>query len=40
MRLLETEEHASFEGKHYTLDRAPAVPKPVNGHIPIMIGGV
>src|SRR5690606_8026624 len=39
MRLLETEEHASFDGKHYQLDNAPCVPKPVNGHIPIMVGG-
>jgi alkanesulfonate monooxygenase SsuD/methylene tetrahydromethanopterin reductase-like flavin-dependent oxidoreductase (luciferase family) len=39
MRLLETEEHASFQGKHYRLEQAPCVPKPVNGHIPIMIGG-
>ncbi len=39
MRLLENEEHASFGGQYFTLDQAPAVPKPVNGHIPIMIGG-
>ena len=39
MRLLETGDYASFEGEYYTLDRAPCVPKPVNGHIPIMIGG-
>ena len=39
MRLLETEDYASFEGRHYTLDQAPCVPKPVKGHIPIMIGG-
>ncbi len=39
MRLLETEEYASFEGQYFTLDQAPCVPKPVNGHIPIMIGG-
>lgn len=39
MRLLETEEHASYQGKHFSLENAPAVPKPVNGHIPIMVGG-
>src|SRR5690606_15042984 len=39
MRLLETKEHASFAGKHFRLEQAPCVPKPVNGHIPIMIGG-
>ncbi len=39
MRLLETEEHASFQGTYFTLVQAPAEPKPVNGHIPIMIGG-
>lgn len=39
MRLLETGDYASFQGEHYTLDQAPCVPKPVNGHIPIMIGG-
>ena len=39
MRLLETGDYASFQGERYTLDQAPCVPKPVNGHIPIMIGG-
>ena len=39
MRLLETEDYASFEGKYFSLDQAPGVPKPLNGHIPIMIGG-
>lgn len=39
MRLLETEEHANFDGKHYQLEDAPCAPKPVKGHIPIMVGG-
>lgn len=39
MRLLETEDHATFKGKHFQLDQAPCVPKPVHGHIPLMIGG-
>lgn len=39
MRLLETEEHATFDGKYFQLDQAPCAPKPVNGHIPLMIGG-
>ncbi len=39
MRLLETGDYASFEGEYFSLDQAPCVPKPVNGHIPIMIGG-
>jgi alkanesulfonate monooxygenase SsuD/methylene tetrahydromethanopterin reductase-like flavin-dependent oxidoreductase (luciferase family) len=38
LRLLETEEHVTFQGKHYHLENAPAAPKPVNGHIPLMIG--
>lgn len=40
MRLLESEpEHATYNGKHFQLEMAPCVPKPVNGHIPLMIGG-
>jgi alkanesulfonate monooxygenase SsuD/methylene tetrahydromethanopterin reductase-like flavin-dependent oxidoreductase (luciferase family) len=37
-RLLETQERATFEGRYYSLDNAPFEPKPVNGHIPILIG--
>jgi len=37
-RLFETQERVTFEGKHYTLVDAPFEPKPVNGHIPVMIG--
>ncbi|CAN5647490.1 hypothetical protein BH23CHL2_BH23CHL2_03820 [soil metagenome] len=39
MRLLETGDYASFKSEYYSLDQAPCVPKPVNGHIPVMIGG-
>ena len=38
LRLLETEEHANFQGRYYSLENAPCVPKPVNGHLPLMIG--
>jgi alkanesulfonate monooxygenase SsuD/methylene tetrahydromethanopterin reductase-like flavin-dependent oxidoreductase (luciferase family) len=37
-RLLETSERSFFAGKYYTLDDAPFEPKPVFGHIPILIG--
>jgi alkanesulfonate monooxygenase SsuD/methylene tetrahydromethanopterin reductase-like flavin-dependent oxidoreductase (luciferase family) len=37
-RLLETSERSSFKGQYYTLDDAPFEPKPVFGHIPILIG--
>ncbi len=38
-RLLEEQDYVTYSGSHYQLDQAPGVPKPVNGHIPIMIGG-
>lgn len=38
LRLLETQERTTFTGRYYTLDDAPFEPKPVNGHIPILIG--
>ncbi|MBA2452161.1 MAG: LLM class flavin-dependent oxidoreductase [Chloroflexia bacterium] len=38
LRALETHEHASYQGKHYTLDQAPFLPKPVKGRLPLMIG--
>ncbi|CAN5509459.1 LLM class F420-dependent oxidoreductase [soil metagenome] len=38
LRLLETQERTTFEGEHYTLDNAPFEPKPVHGHMPVMIG--
>lgn len=37
-RQLETQEHTTFEGKHYQLDNAPFQPKPVFGHMPILVG--
>lgn len=37
-QMLENQERTTFSGMHYTLDEAPFEPKPVNGHIPIMIG--
>ena len=37
-RLLETQERANFNGDYYTLDNAPFEPKPVFGHIPILVG--
>jgi F420-dependent oxidoreductase-like protein len=37
-RLLETEERTTFTGAYYRLDNAPFEPKPVHGHIPVLIG--
>lgn len=37
-RLLETQETTTFNGTYYTLDNAPFEPKPIHGHIPILIG--
>lgn len=37
-RRLETQETTDFNGEHYTLVNAPFEPKPVYGHIPILIG--
>ncbi len=36
--LAETQERVDFAGEQYTLVNAPFEPKPVNGHIPVMIG--
>jgi F420-dependent oxidoreductase-like protein len=38
MRQLETQERTTFHGKYYTLENAPFEPKPVHGHIPVLIG--
>ena len=38
-RLLEANERTNYQGRYYTLVDAPFVPKPVNGRIPILIGG-
>lgn len=37
-RRLETQERATFHGQYYSLVDAPFEPKPVFGHIPILIG--
>ncbi|MEZ4524135.1 MAG: LLM class flavin-dependent oxidoreductase [Thermomicrobiales bacterium] len=37
-RMFETQELTTYEGEHYTIENAPFEPKPVNGHIPVMIG--
>lgn len=37
-RLLETQERSTFHGTYYSLEDAPFEPKPVFGHIPILIG--
>ena len=38
MRRFETKERTTFEGEQYSIVNAPFEPKPVNGHIPVMIG--
>ena len=38
-KLLETEKRTNFSGKYYTLVDTPFEPKPVNGRLPILIGG-
>ena len=38
LRLSETEERATFQGQYYRLVEAPFEPKPVFGHMPILIG--
>ena len=37
-RRSETEERVNFGGEHYELDNAPFEPKPIFGHIPVMVG--
>jgi alkanesulfonate monooxygenase SsuD/methylene tetrahydromethanopterin reductase-like flavin-dependent oxidoreductase (luciferase family) len=37
-RLSETEERATFHGRYYRLESAPFQPKPVFGHIPVLVG--
>jgi alkanesulfonate monooxygenase SsuD/methylene tetrahydromethanopterin reductase-like flavin-dependent oxidoreductase (luciferase family) len=32
-------EHFDFAGEHYTLERSPALPKPVQERLPVIIGG-
>lgn len=38
IHLLETQERTTFNGEYYSLDNAPFEPKPVNGHIPLLVG--
>lgn len=37
-RRFEQEERTTFEGRHYRIESFACLPKPVNGHIPLMIG--
>ena len=39
MRLLFTEQRAEFQGQFYRLTDAPGEPKPVQPHLPILVGG-
>jgi alkanesulfonate monooxygenase SsuD/methylene tetrahydromethanopterin reductase-like flavin-dependent oxidoreductase (luciferase family) len=38
LRLLETRETTTYNGRYYQVDEMPFAPKPVNGHMPILIG--
>jgi alkanesulfonate monooxygenase SsuD/methylene tetrahydromethanopterin reductase-like flavin-dependent oxidoreductase (luciferase family) len=38
LRLFETQDRASFQGEHFSLVDAPFEPKPVFGHMPVLIG--
>jgi F420-dependent oxidoreductase-like protein len=38
LRLLETQERSTFGGQYYRLEDAPFEPRPVFGHIPVLIG--
>lgn len=37
--LMSSEGRFSFDGDHYQLEDAPFQPKPVNGHMPVLVGG-
>jgi alkanesulfonate monooxygenase SsuD/methylene tetrahydromethanopterin reductase-like flavin-dependent oxidoreductase (luciferase family) len=39
MEQLFTHERTTFRGAHYQLDDAPFAPKPVQGHLPVLVGG-
>src|SRR4051794_29161081 len=39
LKQLEVDERTTFEGDFYSLKDTPFQPKPVNGHLPILIGG-
>jgi F420-dependent oxidoreductase-like protein len=38
LHLLETQERTTFTGQYYRLEEAPFEPKPVHGHMPVLIG--
>jgi alkanesulfonate monooxygenase SsuD/methylene tetrahydromethanopterin reductase-like flavin-dependent oxidoreductase (luciferase family) len=38
LHLLENQERTTFEGEHYRLDNAAFEPKPVFGHMPVLVG--
>ena len=38
IRLLEMQERTTFHGEYYQLENAPFEPKPVHGHMPVLIG--
>jgi F420-dependent oxidoreductase-like protein len=38
IRQLETQERTTFHGQYYTLENAPFEPKPLHGHMPVLIG--
>ncbi len=39
VKLLETNDRTQYQRTYYTLVDTPFVPKPVHGHLPILIGG-
>ena len=39
IRMLESQERTSYSGSYYQLDNAPFSPKPVQTHVPVLIGG-
>ena len=39
LRLLWTQPEADFDGRHYRLDRAACEPKPLQAHLPLLLGG-
>jgi alkanesulfonate monooxygenase SsuD/methylene tetrahydromethanopterin reductase-like flavin-dependent oxidoreductase (luciferase family) len=38
LRLLETHVKSTFHGRYYRVEEMPFAPKPVNGHVPVLIG--
>jgi F420-dependent oxidoreductase-like protein len=39
LRLLWTQPEADFDGRHYRLERAACEPKPMQAHLPLLLGG-